>query len=208
MTHHLVMPFTRPANAQVYLRHLKDQGVVWHPLCASDVGLKEFSQARPTWVQPLFDLNYPKDAEGKALKNPCYWKLNQFIERTKPVDGDYYTIMTDDNFWHRMFWMALQSKMRENPPVIVCSQLRAHGRIPAMEQSMRAFLFDLSMLTLRGDALRDFRFDEQLWFADGVAAEQLLAKYDTKIAYAEQSLLYYNALTPEAWGYKSESVIA
>lgn len=211
MTHHVVMPFSRPQNAQVYLRHLKDQDVVWHPLLATEhTSLLMGHHTEDGWIKPMFNLDAPKTPEGKYASNPCYWKINQFAERMKLVDDDYYTLMTDDNFWHQQFWAQLKKAAGTYPPVIICAELRPGGLfIHAKEQSLRAFLADLSMLTLRGDALKEFRFDDQLWFADGVAAEQLLLKYGTRIVYAEQAMLYYNALDAAQWGYKtSDGVVA
>ncbi len=219
-THHVVMPFSRPQHADLYARHLKDAEVVWHPIVEKGgtdglprdtrhIELHEYKIPEADWIKPLVVGRIGRD------ENACYTKLNRFIAQL-PVQmaavdqQDYYTFMTDDNWWHIEYWKQLQWHMAAHKkPIILANQLRCGNAIKAAAENMRCCLFDISTLTVRGDVLREMRFEEHLWFADGLMAEQLRQRYGPDgIGVADGAWMYYNMLSPKDWLYPENTVTA
>ncbi len=222
MQHHVVMPFSRPQHADLYARHLKDAEVVWHPIVEGVIG-SDWLYSQEEWVRPFRSGTIPDGS------NACYTKLNRFIDhvnnhnkglaeemtygsvkRYRPEEEHYYTFLTDDNWWHIEYWKQLQWHMTAHKkPIILANQLRCGNAIKAAAENMRCCLFDISTLTVRGDVLREMRFEEHLWFADGLMAEQLRQRYGPDgIGIADGAWMYYNMLDPRSWGYTANTVTA
>lgn len=169
---------------------------------------------------------------------PVWWKLNKFIDYM-PQDWDsaYFWLLADDcwpgaDFFrnmHAWFKASFESGDRPLSPhpqpgrpqvplpeCLVIEQRRSGlsglgGKIDPVSHKPLAFAWDLSMLIVRGDILRKFRFRERLWFADTFLVEEMASAGVKFVAVPGSSNLdkggkgcwmYYNGLTPEEWGCK------
>lgn len=202
---HVVMPFHRWQNAELYYDQLRSQNVIWHPLVDRSFYLPLF-QRGDDWVKPhVVDL--PRS------ENPCFYQLDYFGQNAELVDGDYYTFMADDCFWEHNFWPRLQDCMQQTaeqcgrdskplPEVVFHSALRRQGDckelVPACPENVGIFVGDLIQLSVRGDVYRQERFG-RLWFADGMLMSRLAC--DRVCLYARHLWVYYNALRSGQWGF-------
>ena len=114
-TVHVVMPFSRPDNFPQLSAMLEPLQVQWHLLCHDP---ESVAGNHPDWIH-IHNVGHPP-----ATFDPCYWKLNWFIENGPINDGDrYHYICDDDGITPRVS----QAFSRALAPVAMCSMRRGFG---------------------------------------------------------------------------------
>ena len=133
----------------------------------------------------------------------------------------YVSFMTDDCYWSWNYWRKLQRhfvkrgpKDQEYGPAVIMSATRLGGNIIYAqhrnerqrfhESTCTTFTTRFEALTVRADLLREPRFGS-FWAADGIMVERLVESniglMPESVAFANECVVYFNALKPEAWGF-------
>src|ERR1017187_10133447 len=116
---HILTPFSRPENLPALIRNLEPQGIQWHLIAHDYTSVEKTLDGIgwPTWVD-LIKGELPDDWD------PCYWKLNHWIEDQTIVDDDYYAFLCDDDGYEPGFWDAIRQTHQTECDVIFVSMKR------------------------------------------------------------------------------------
>ncbi len=178
VTHHVVMPLSRPENIGTLREHYRSERIVWHP-----VSQEEYDFGDEDWIRPFY-CKVPK------YYDPCYYKLNAFNEI---VDLDYYSFLCDDDMVIPGHFDRLRKHRGE---VILSEAAMPQPIIPADKGWMRIGACTLGQLTVRGDIYRSMVFTNE-WVADGRMIEKLVAT--RRVEYAPECRVLHNRLEPGRW---------
>ena len=168
------------------------------------------------WMCDTFlDLMKMRDGDGLHYQDQ-EGDLQEFFRK-----DHYVSFMTDDCLWNWNYWRKLQRhfvkrgpKDQEYNPAVIISAHRIGGNIiypqhrrphePFHQSTCTTFCTRFEALTVRADKLRDVRFGS-FWAGDGIVVERLveenIGQMPESVAMASDCLVYWNALSPEAWGF-------
>ena len=157
----------------------------------------------PDWIKFIL---CPK-AELLRTKDPCYAKLNCFLNHTDTIDPDaWYGFMCDDNLLGPSVLHDID--YTESDVVIISSKRGNHkiyhdtSTLVASPENMTTNKVDLGQIFVKGKvllekrALTDHIFEDYSG-ADGRFAESIKDKYTVK--YDPELFSYFNALEPGRW---------
>jgi hypothetical protein len=200
----VITPASRPDNWDAIRRNLEQQRVTWVPIVATEE-LTEHPAFQHSWIEPI--VFAPPDHH-----DPPYWKTNRYVERG--VDDDtYYHVLCDDSFVFLEFYDNLR---KSTYPIVIACAIRTdsygapcrlapgqHSTAPLMAEpgNMRHGHITLEQLIIRGDILRQYRFDEHNCGADGILAERLYRDHSNQIEYRHDLILKFNAMQPDRYHY-------
>lgn len=159
----------------------------------------------------------------------CDAYLDAMVERDERTDAGkgffrsdhYVSFMTDDCFWNWNHWTKLQRhfvkrgpKDQEYGPHVIMTASMLGGNVveakhrrpnePFYVSSCRTFATRFECLTVRADLLREPRFGS-FWAGDGIMVERLVeenwGKMPESVVFANECMVYFNALDPTQWGF-------
>lgn len=223
-------PFTDPEP----VRRVRTERAVWaecQTRLPDEPWIKPFVLETPCCPGPDGQHGTEPFWTGAGGIMPVWWKLNKFIDyMPQDYDSAYFWLLADDCWPGADFFRNMQAwfkasfedlpndarKILAIPECLVIEQRRSGlsglgGKIDPVSHKPLAFAWDLSMLIVRGDILRKFRFRERLWFADTFLVEEMASAGVKFVAVPGSSnidkggkgcWMYYNGLTPEEWGCK------
>lgn len=174
-------------------------GVQWYPILDDDLPRISFSQP---WIHPIYAPPAPpKWFVGHFLFNYALDTLNAGAGGIQIQDNDYYSILTDDDFYEPGFF----DKLRQHSGDAIITSMRrgdhSIGRHPktlllAEPSYMRRGLVSLEQLFMSGRLARTLRL-EHSFDSDGKLVEQVVARY--QVAYAPEAFVWFNYLEPGRW---------
>jgi hypothetical protein len=178
---------------------LQAAGVQWYPVLDDDLPRISFTQP---WIHPIYaPPPPPKWFVGHFLFNYALDLLARGSEGIKIQDQDYYSIITDDDFYEPDFFKKLS---RLDGDAIITSMKRGDhsvGRHPkttllARPDFMRRGLVSLEQLFLSGRLARTMRL-ERSFDSDGLLVEQVVERH--QVTYAPEAFVWFNYLEPGRW---------
>ncbi len=197
--YHIITPFSRYMNLRHLLPMLQSAGVQWYPVLDDDLPRISFSQA---WIHPIYAPAAPPNwFIGHFLFNYALDTLSRGAGGIQVQEGDYYSILTDDDFYEPDFFKKLSQHAGD---AIITSMKRGDhslGRHPktlllAEPSYMRRGLVSLEQLFLSGRLARTLRL-EHSFDSDGKLVEQVVEKYH--VDYAPEAFVWFNYLEPGRW---------
>ena len=138
---------------------------------------------------------------GHWLFNYALDTLNQGVAGIQIADGDYYSILTDDDFYEPDFFKKLA---RHRGDAVITSAKRGDhsvGRHPkttllAKPGFMRRGLVSLEQLFMAGTVARKMRL-EHSFDSDGRLVEEVVQRY--QVSYVPEAFVWFNYLEPGRW---------
>lgn len=191
---HVLTPFSRPQNLELLCRNLAPLGVVWHPICHDNSAFPSDPWIRPLKVKP------------RGSWDPCYAKLNAFIEQCPIIDGDWYGVLCDDDLFDANVIPSLRLLNEDDNGVIVSAK-RGHYIVPtglqhptstlvAAPRNMRVNHVSNGQMFLRGRLLKTVRYQNAA-NADGRLCE--MVRNMSPIRYFPKAFTFLNILQPGRW---------
>jgi hypothetical protein len=184
MTIHVITAFSRPQNLPALLPMLESQWIVWHPICHEPVDFGSLP-----WIEPFSVGPVPADTD------PCYWKLNQWLESHEIDDGSIYCFLCDDDCYDAGFFDFVRQS-RFDDALVVSARFDPHKILVAHPDNMQVCKINLTQYLLRGHVARKLRF-ENSGVADGLAAQWLAANY--RCTFRPDLFVVLNLLRPGVW---------
>lgn len=191
----ILTPFSRKENKQLLTDHLRSFDIDWYPIIHEDI---EFNE---DWTYP-FRVPLPEGVD------PCYYKVNYFLDNHCLMPDEYYGVLCDDDFYEKDFFRKLNEHL--GPTVLIVSMKRGlHERkeqgklihpistLTASVDNMRLEHIGIEQMFIKGWLLKKLRF---LNFsgADGYMAE-FLAKHIKDIKYIPDAYVLFNWLEKGRW---------
>lgn len=179
-TIHVITPFARTHLLPQFLPMLESQGVIWHPIHHEPMGVAA------DWIQPMA----VEPAWGE--QNPCYWKLNQWIERLHGSiqDDNAYCFCGDDDAYPARFFDAVRETRFGD--VLFVSMQTPEQRLVAARENIKRNNVGLQQFFVTGRILKTMRF-LNVANADGTMAEWLVSQWHC--AYRPDLVVQYNKLS-------------
>jgi hypothetical protein len=102
---HVIVPFGRAENLQVFVDHMRKQGVILHPLFEAD---RTFDFPDEPWIQP-FRVNPFHEFTGSVVPG----MVNQFIDAGGLEDEAHYHLFSDDCFVEEGYYERLAAGTKD-----------------------------------------------------------------------------------------------
>jgi len=183
---HIVMAFYREYLHETIKQDIKNMDVYWHPVCEPHE-IKYFEKDTEPFIQPIV-------SEIKNHYMVGYEKLNKFIELATIIDDHYYGFLGDDDMYAPGFISKIMKFI--NAKIIIFSASRGDNspaptdaayQWPAIPlylhklNDIHVANIDLCQMIVRGDILKQTRFQEASSCDDGQYAENLRKKWPDDI---------------------------
>ena len=196
---HVLTRFSRHENYEQMKAILNFDSVQWHLILDGPPPLP-----LADWIDAAtFHRNPESDPH-------CYGLTNRWIETRRIEDNDWFHFLNDDDAVEPGFYDKLQ-RLDVPERVVVCRMLRGnripHGVVPLRAypttpleprpENMRVGEVGDEQFILRGDILRQLRFQPEHHAADGMAAQWLVRNFP--IHYAPELNVLFNYLEPGRW---------
>jgi len=173
---HIITPCSRPDNLEIIKKSIPETCLWWVGLDAKVE--KEVIVEKAKIVKSPYSGNF-----GNMTRN-------YVMENLQADDSDWVYFLDDDNVVHPE-WLEGVSDHLKNNNFIVWGQLHKNGQIrlkPVTEP--RVNRIDTACFMIRWEILKNFRFHESAYAADGILAEKIYDKVGcTKL---DKYLCYYN----------------
>lgn len=147
---------------------LEPHGVIWHPITHAFVRFP-----KKEWIQPI-QVEIPEE----CAKEPCYSKVNQFIEAGL-VDEHYYCVLCDDDSFGTGFF----DEIHKYPSDIIIPSVYEpkHGLLLACAENMKPSRCSFQQLVIKGRILKNYRYNN-FCQADGQLLERVFMENEVKFA--------------------------
>ena len=178
---HVLTPFSRPANIPVLLSSFEQSNITWHIISHAP---ETITHELPSWVI-VHDCGEDfRQSNQSGPIDPCYWKLNWWIQTQQIDDASRYCFLCDDDGFESGYY----DRIRESGlgPVVVTSMYRGHHQptgvshptstLNGCDANMRQCHVGLEQFSVTGEVLRKMRFENHMC-GDGKMAEWLAANY-------------------------------
>lgn len=143
----------------------------------------------------------------KEVWDACYYKCNEAISRLDNVgmlnSDHFFGFLPDDDGYDTGFFKTVIPVSSEGQCEVIVVSSRRHngtklehpGILPAREDHMRICHVGLEQFFVRGDVLKQFRFDN-VSHADGQMVERLFARNKDGFRYLPDTFVNFNILPP------------
>jgi hypothetical protein len=198
MNIHIITPFYRKALLPTLIHYLKPMDIIWHPVC-DPVDIEVFENNTISWIKPLLCTSFlPTDM--------CYRKINDFIESENIIDDDYYGFMGDDDMYEPGFIDVIREQTAK---ILIYSLYRGNvipecdtERHPPMSivinslDEIQVCNIGLGMYIMKGEILRQTKFQNNHIWDDGRYAEELKARWPDDIKLLPDLYIFGNYFQP------------
>ena len=190
----LLMPFSRINSIHFYISLLKSINFKAILIIDNQEILEKLPQL-PEYMEILFTENQP------VKTDVVFWKINQAIEK-KVKDNVYYSVLMDDDSISKSMQnikpkknITIVSMKRGYRTPAVSNPLKAHPAhtLYAHPSNMKIGQIGAEQIILKGDLLKNLRFNEKSHTADGEMAEYLYKVYPD-IDYQPHRYILFNYL--------------
>lgn len=196
---HVLCPFYRKNLLSTLIHYLEPMNIIWHPIC-DPVDIEPFNSINKPWIKTSL---CRKLHQGDQYP---YIKFNHFIETEQIIDDDYYGFMGDDDMFEPLFFDNLR---KQTAKIIINSAFRGdaipndgsigHGACPLIMRHLhdvRLNNIGTGMYFVKGEILRQTRFDINGTGGDGLYAEGLRARWPNEILFLTNWFIFGNYFQP------------
>jgi hypothetical protein len=198
MNIHVICPFYRKHLAQVHIKYFTDARVYFHPVCDSN-DITAFDGCNSEFVKPFLcdPLKIPGDQ--------AYKKINDYIDAGEIIDGDLYGFMGDDDSFEPCFFNVIRTQTAK---IIFVSLSRGnlippgahpHPTTPLIVSKLadiRLYNVGLCQYFMRGEILKQMRFNNQFNYDDGLFAVELKNRFASEIIFIPDLFAFGNYYEP------------
>lgn len=135
------------------------------------------------------------EIEATGPKNSCYGNHQRNVA-IKLVQNDYIYLLDDDNIMHPNFWNIKKEKTNDPSSLIYTfDSQRKNGTTWTRGSNPRFGLIDTACFCVHTDIIKEVTWKADLYAADGLFIETLVAKNKNQFTYIPQIAAYYNFLS-------------
>jgi hypothetical protein len=169
--------------------------IQWYPMVSPERDIFE----KRSWVHPLHTKEL---VPGEA----CFRKLNDFLETQEIIDSDYYGFIDDDSMYEPGFFDIIR---QQTAKIIIYSLSRGdtipndevakHPTNPLIIKSLRDIRvgnIGLPQYILKGEIIKQTRFDPTHYHGDGYYAHILRMKFPQEIKILSDLFVFGNYFQP------------
>jgi hypothetical protein len=191
---HVLCPFYRKYLLPTLIYYYEPMGIIWHPICDS-VDIEPFKTINKDWIKPML-------CEPLKKGEQCYAKYNYFIAKGEIIDQDYYGFICDDSMFEPQFFNNLK---KQTTKIVMNSNYRGdsipndgtmpHGTEPLIIRCHNDVAMNhigTGSFWVKGEILRQTKFDNYHSGGDGLYAENLRWKWPNDITYLPDWFVFGN----------------
>lgn len=197
-SYHILTPFSREANLQRLGVHLRDLGLIWHPIMNETFC---FRIEESEWLKPCVCPVPPKGW------NPGHHVLNYYLEHEPICEEARYLILCDDDWYEDGFFDKIDAIEGD---VLVCSMKRGNTQPPncpqygtstlvASRENLRVGYVAGEQLILRGNILKNIRFGPENDSDGRIIVQVCEAQGQEKVKFVPEACVLFNYLQPGRW---------
>lgn len=198
---HVICAFYRKYLLPTHLEYLTPMDIEWIVAC-DEVDIEPFKDNNRDWIKPV--LVPPLKIPGDQV----YKKFNNCIERIDIIDDDYYCFMGDDDMYEPGFFDAIR---QQTAKVVIVSASRGNNvprdvppaaqqaAIPLIMRSLgdiRVCNINLTQYVIKGEILKQIRFNDRTQEDDGYFAEDLVRRFSSEIKIIPELFTFINYFQP------------
>lgn len=198
---HVICAFYRKYLLPTHIEYLEPMDIEWIVAC-DEVDIEPFKDNTREWIKPV--LVPPLKIPGDQV----YKKFNNCIDKIDIVDDDYYCFMGDDDMYEPGFFNAIKEQTAK---VVIVSASRGNaipeGLPPAARQAaiplilhriehIRVCNINLTQYVIKGEVLKQMRFNDKTQEDDGYFAEELVRRFGSELKLMPEWFTFINYFQP------------